>query len=266
MKYWIACPFQSSFCVEAEDETVLTNLKLKYGRYCTPHGAEDTPCFSVTRENEESWQIRWKGEWFRCSSPLGFLSQEMVFCRRFDPRVFALHGAAVEVRGKACVFLAATTAGKTTLTAYLVQKGMGYLTDDCVLIDRETLAVYPCTTPVHLRQGGVEVLRRYGALPPLLQPLGDPGFERWTFLPERCIESPLPLEKIFFLQRTEDENGVHVLETNDAFSRLLKSPITEYPLTAEHLKTVSRLTQTRPEELRYKDMNYVVEELSNGCS
>ncbi len=264
MKQWISCPFQTSFCVETEDKALLTNLRLKYGRYCVDDGDSDTPCFYVMRDFTTShYHISWKGKELYFNSPLGCLAREIVTCRQFSPRVLALHGAAVVHDGGAYVFLAATTSGKTTLTTFLTQNGFGYLTDDCVLIDRETLEVFPCTTPIHLREGGVSVLRQYGCCPTLAH-LQDPGFERWTFTPLRCEEEPVPLKQIFFLQRTEGENAVVDLPTNEIFSRLLTSPIVEYSLTADHLKMISRLAQGVPKELRYADMNYVKEVLHRG--
>ncbi len=233
MKYWISCPFQTPFCVETEENGLIANLKLKYGPYCRTEGDPECPHFSAVRPEEGGYRITWQGEEFCYSSPLGFFSREMGRCRRFSPRVFALHGGAVAWKGRAYVFLAATTTGKTTLTAYLTQQGLDYLTDDCVLIDRETLEVLPCITPIHLRAGGVEVLRQWGACPPLNH-LADVGFERWVFTPARCVETPLPLGKIFFLHRTEDENGVIPLNTNEIFARLLKAPLVEYHAANTH--------------------------------
>lgn len=266
MKYWICCPFQTSFCVESEDEQFLANLKLKYGNYFTEQGAQEDLCFHVTREPvRDGYRIKWNGEVAHVESPIVYLAREIVSCRQFHPSVLALHGAAVEHEGGAYVFLAATTSGKTTLTTFLTQSGFCYLTDDCVLIDRETLEVYPYTTPIHLRAGGVEVLQQYESCPTVLNHLQDPGFERWTFLPTSCAKMPFPLKQIFFLQRTEQENGVISLDTNEIISRLLKSPIIEYPMTVDHLKIISRLSQGSAAEIRYKDMNYVTEVLRHGC-
>ena len=265
MKYWISCPLQTSFCVETEDKTVLRNLKLKYGRYCTDQGSSDAPYFAVTREDGgEFFRIRGETEEVCVSSPLGYLSGFLIQTRTFAPNVLALHGAAVESRGAAHLFLAATTTGKTTLTSYLTERGFGYVTDDCVLLDRNEFAVYPCTTPIHLREGGVAVLKRLGISPEGLEHLNDPRFERWVFSPKNPLATALPLGQIFFLFRTEDENARIPLSTNEAMIRLLKAPITDYPITAEHLKTMSRLAARGVFELRYKDMSFAEEVLRDG--
>ena len=66
----------------------------------------------------------------------------------------AFHGAAVEFKSKAFVFLAPTTGGKSTLSSYLVHRGCGYLSDDCILIDPQTMCVQPSPTPIQLREQG----------------------------------------------------------------------------------------------------------------
>ena len=64
---------------------------------------------------------------------------------RYDNSVLALHGAAVEYGGRAYLFLASSTAGKTTLCAYLLSLGFGFVTEDCILVDRSTFDIHPCT-------------------------------------------------------------------------------------------------------------------------
>jgi serine kinase of HPr protein (carbohydrate metabolism regulator) len=91
---------------------------------------------------------------------------------RFDESVFALHGAAVEYDGRAYLLLASTHGGKTTLTSFLTSRGFGYITDDCVLLDRNDFKIYPNNTPIHLRDGGLEVLKKYNAEPT--------GLKFWT--------------------------------------------------------------------------------------
>ena len=78
----------------------------------------------------------------------------------YDNSIFALHGAAVEWNGKAILFLASTTSGKSTLTSYLTKNGFGYITDDCILLDRTSCDIHPYSTPIYLRDGGLEILKR----------------------------------------------------------------------------------------------------------
>jgi len=64
-----------------------------------------------------------------------------------------VHAGGVEHGGTGVVFPAAMEAGKTTLTAGLVRAGFDYLSDEAVIIDRETLCVHPYPKPLSLDRG-----------------------------------------------------------------------------------------------------------------
>jgi hypothetical protein len=65
----------------------------------------------------------------------------------------ALHAGGVEREGLGLVFPGRMEAGKTTLVAGLVRAGMGYLTDEAVAIDPETLLIRPYPKPLSLDPG-----------------------------------------------------------------------------------------------------------------
>ena len=257
----VACPFQSSVCVQTEDRALLKNLRLKYGQYLLD-GDNNKAEFRLCEQENGKYKAIGDGKTIEVDSSLNYISAFLTRTRTFSPKILALHGAAVAYGGNAYLFLAPTTGGKTTLTAWLTERGADYITDDCILINRETLEVYPCTTPIHLRTGGVTVLREQNALPEGLEHLDAPGFERWVFTPKNRVSGPVPLGKIYFLSRT-DQNRHVPLSSNDAFIRLLKSPMTEYPVTPSHLQIMSRLTTTAPCELQYRDMTFPEEVLRN---
>jgi hypothetical protein len=64
-----------------------------------------------------------------------------------------LHAGGVEHDGVGVVFPGATEAGKTTLAAGLVRAGYGYLTDEGVAVDRETLRIHPYPKPLSIDRG-----------------------------------------------------------------------------------------------------------------
>lgn len=65
-------------------------------------------------------------------------------------RVAVFHGAALVRDGAAVLLLAASGAGKTTLTLGLMERGWEPLADDIVLVDRETLAISPFPRCFHV--------------------------------------------------------------------------------------------------------------------
>ncbi len=185
-----------------------------------------------------------------------------IFIKHNTP--LALHGAAIAHNSRAHLFLAPTTAGKTTLTSHLVARGFDYITDDCILLDWDNFTVYPNITPLHLREGSLNVLKRYDALPPSLEFIDDPAYPRYTYTPANCITGPLPLGTIYFIIRTEDENRLEEMSGTEKMKALLKSPIQEYPLNSDYLRTIARLSRFPCYRLFYNDMDYVAEVIRNG--
>jgi len=67
--------------------------------------------------------------------------------------LLALHAGGVEHGDAAIVFPGGMEVGKTTLVAGLVRAGFGYLTDEAVALDRQTLVIRPYPKPLCLDPG-----------------------------------------------------------------------------------------------------------------
>ena len=74
-------------------------------------------------------------------------------------------------------------AGKTTLTAGLVRAGLGYLTDEALAFDRDTLLVHPYPKPLSIDPGA------WPLFPELAPP--DPGEEGYD-----CVQWQVPATAI----------------------------------------------------------------------
>lgn len=72
------------------------------------------------------------------------------------------HGTALHIKGKTIVFLGESGAGKTTAIAYLTetQKDSIYITEDILIIDCKNNCIIPYPRPLHLRKGGLRLLRK----------------------------------------------------------------------------------------------------------
>ena len=222
-------------------------FQLKYGTYF-----EAEPPLDITPTHDVDVSAS--------TTPLYDIDRYLFEHATYDESIYALHGAAVEWHGKAYLFLAATTSGKTTLTSYLTSRGFGYLTDDCILLRRSDFYVHPYATPIQLRDGGLEVLRAYDTIPKHLELLEEPNsWRRFVYTPSHCITEPLPLARIFFIQRTEDENTLIPMKSTERMTSLMKAPITNYRVDGDYLRLISRLAKVDCHILRYCDMNYVKE-------
>ena len=257
-------PLQAPTVIATNIKALPEFLRLKYGAYVsdgTPFNREDIRIL----EEGGACSFATKEKTYTTKAPLTELDRYLFEYPTYASSVLALHGAAVEWQGEAYLFLAATTSGKTTLTSYLTSYGFGYLTDDCILLDRSSFLVHPYTTPIQLRQGGLEVLRRYQAVPEHLERLEENGeVLRWVYTPKSSVVQAVPLKRIFFLERNEDENHLIDLNATQRITALMKSPITNYPLSGDYLRLLARLAKIDCHTLRYCDMEYVKELILHG--
>lgn len=173
--------------------------------------------------------------------------------------VWALHGAAVCYKNEVYLLLAPTHIGKTTLTAYLTNSGLEYVTDDCIVIDRASLMVHPFSIPLHLRSGGMEVLKKVGCnIPDNLPSVTEGNIHRYVLTPDKIRTSPVKIAKIFFIERTEDINSIDLMDGAQSVMSLLKAPSVNYPIISEYLQFVSEIAKIGCYNLKYSDMNFVL--------
>lgn len=262
----LTLPYQSPYFIQTNCSTLLYKLQLKYGDYLT---ATSSICptnniLIVIRITDFAYKLHYRSQHFITEYPLLTIENLLNDHRTFFPNIFALHGAAVAQNGQAYLFLAATNSGKTTLTCHLVHNGFNYITDDCILLDRETFHVYPYATPLHLRSNSLKILAHYSSLPETIISLEEISFQRYVYVPRNYITTSLPIGRIFFITYSAKENLLVEMSGNERMAALLKSPIKEYPLNKNYLHFIARLSQFPCNNLLYKDMNYVKEILQYG--
>ena len=171
---YLSAPYQTAYSITTDNSDLEKLLRMRYGRYLTDESEDGRQYRSVViSKYRRAFNMQCGENLYRTRVPLRAFDSYMLKTVEFDDKVIAFHASAVECGGKAYVFLARSGAGKTTLCAYLTAHGFGYITEDCVLIDRETLRVYPYTAPLRLRPGGITALEAAGVcLPPLKRMLG----------------------------------------------------------------------------------------------
>lgn len=83
-----------------------------------------------------------------------------------EPNYCYLHGSAVSIMGETCLFLAETGTGKTTLSVFWdMQKDKRCLSDDLIILNKDTFELYPISSNAHVRQSSSFLLgRRINAL------------------------------------------------------------------------------------------------------
>ncbi|GEM_PF-3169679 len=100
-----------------------------------------------------------------------------------------LHGAGVEIDGRAFIFSGPSGSGKTTLALALAGRGRPLLSDDFIPIHRESLLAHPFPKSINVRPGRSTDLAE--ALVPAWAPKANDG--RLTLGADRWVQEPLPL-------------------------------------------------------------------------
>jgi len=136
--------------------------------------------------------------------------------------IFALHAGAVSYRGKAIIFVAPTMKGKTTLVSYLIHNGFDYVTDDCVLIDKNEMIVYPFPKPIHLRSGGYEILKKSNLKIENVKSLEAKSSIKYVFTPQKIANGKLEIEQIIFIEFNETSNEITMLNSAQIIQQLMK--------------------------------------------
>ncbi|MFN3984745.1 MAG: HprK-related kinase A [Rhodocyclaceae bacterium] len=84
-----------------------------------------------------------------------------------------IHGASLERDGKAVLLPAPSGSGKSTLCAALTQRGWRLMSDELILIERESGTVRALARPISLKNASIAVMRRYAPDAVITEPVHD---------------------------------------------------------------------------------------------
>jgi hypothetical protein len=125
-------------------------------------GEHRDPRFAIYRDGR---LLTTAGEpWSALSALFGALDQAAV--ERATARGLALHAAAAAAGDRVAMLVGPSGSGKTTLTTALVRDGFGYVADEVVAVDADTLRIAPYHKPLTIKPGSHHVfpeLRLSGA-------------------------------------------------------------------------------------------------------
>lgn len=260
---YLRAPYQTSYTITTDCDALAALLSQYYGSYITQTGTT-ADCGITVSKKADTYILKIGTKTRQTAHPLSDINYYLTENAVYDEAVFALHGSALAYNAHAYLFLAATTSGKSTLASYLTSQGFGYITDDCILLDRHDFRIHPYRTPLHLRDGGLEVLRQYNAVPDTLQTVQEGSSRRHVYTPRNCVTEALPLGGIYFITRTQAENRLAVMTANERMMELLRAPITNYKMTRDYIKFVAKLVNEPCQRLYYSDMTYVAEVIRRG--
>lgn len=161
-----------------------------------------------------------------------------------------IHGAAL-VRGASGIVLpGALRCGKTTLTLNLLNRGFRFATDDIVLIEKESLTVFPYPRPLNIRHESLAYVEGIEALADRMRYSEAFGEARWFLdLSDRAAR-PFRCDHVVFPVLDGSGARLDEVEKADAALQLIRhsffpiTPIRRYAHTAENLRTLSRFLES----------------------
>ena len=261
---YINHPCKTKFKISSNDKRLIKYLQIKYCAQSFPDYGHKYKQIIVEQDdnNPNLFYLFYENKKYSINNPLAYVCNLMYAKQAFVKDVFALHGAAIEYDNLAYIFLAQTQAGKSTLTAFLALNGLGYITDDCVMIDLNTLKVIPDFTPISLREGGCQVLNDIGYSTDVFEVLDYPPLTGYAYMPSKSTDKPKEIGAIFFIKRS-DENSLAGMSCTESMLSLLKAPITKYDLNKEHIQIIKALASFPCYKLCYSDMEYVLKIITN---
>jgi Coenzyme PQQ synthesis protein D (PqqD) len=154
----------------------------------------------------------------------GIVSMLAIRRHRF---VFALHAGGVALDDKAMLLVGRSRSGKTTLTAALLALGWDYLSDDMILMERDSLEALAMPCSLGIKRGGWELLAaRFPKLaPPRTHLRADGEVVSYLSPPSsrRSFYAPRPVRWIVFPNLSPDTRGsLRPLPRLEGLQRLMR--------------------------------------------
>ncbi|MBQ6687476.1 MAG: hypothetical protein IJN03_03020 [Bacilli bacterium] len=254
--YCIERPFMQTIRIKTESIKVAKWLALYYGFYFKPYNNSDCIMIEITELDEKIFSIKYGKENFTTDSLIKDFSDLLRRITVCDPSVFVLHGAAIEYLGKAYIFLAPSTYGKTTLASFLCEKDFGYITDDFTIISMDSLNIIPLNKPIHLRTKSLFLLNNIYYLDIKTFYLNDGHTKRHIYQPHKIINKEIPIHGFYFLKRNEKFNKIIKMSDVEKPIALLKS-LMFYENINKIAGDINILSKFPCHILEYCDLNFI---------
>ncbi len=180
-----------------------------------------------------------------------------------NDQIVAFHGAAINYNNECILLLSPTHGGKSTLASFLIATNHCQLVaDDCILVEKKSLLVFPYTVPVKLRNESLSVLSQYDFF---LHYSGNRIKDLKTchlFFPETVPPTELKIGRIFWTYyNNKASNSFVKMTTCESILSLLSSTLFEYPLTKDYLGFLKMISGANCFFVEYSDLNFAKESI-----
>ena len=172
----------------------LKNIGLDY----TVSRKKGNGTFLITREGQQPLIASDRGEFLSL-----FEHDLLIQLQLLRPDLYFLHGAVLELAGRAILLVAASGSGKSLTTWALLHHGFRYMSDELAPVDPQTLRVYPYPRALCLK----EKLPGSYPLPEKILSTARTVHIPVEELPRGVSRSPVRVAAIFFLRYDPQASG-----------------------------------------------------------
>ncbi len=187
-----------------------------------------------------------------------FLSRNLILNRGG----YFIHGAVVAKGEQGIVLTGESGSGKSTLCSFLQLSNdmIACVTDDKVIIDCSSMQLFPCGDGIHLREGSMEILKKYyGKFETEAVELYN--YKRAKINSEK--NGTLKLLTVIQLDRNENDNYIEELDTNNAIRVLLMNSFVSSNIKSNFQSAVDLCRKIDVYKLSYSDMAQVKQYIMN---
>ncbi len=196
----------------------------------------------------------WQGEkklyfgecWYRLAYTL--INEIIYQCLAENSAGHAIHAAAICFEGKAIILPGTSGSGKSTLTAWLLDNGCTYLTDELVVISMPDKCIHPFTRPISIKAGSNSVISSFLNFDAQQVVAGSDGL----MLPHRLVNpdyqaSIPPLSLILFPEYKSGEiNDITRISGAKGCLRLIECYVNGRNIPGHGIDTLADLTRSIP--------------------
>lgn len=194
--------FDCSIRIECLHVELRTLLQATYGHLFGVSGVVDVS-YTVGRDTSTSqwYVVREDAQPLRARDLSDFIllfdDQIIIEVQKLRSDLYFIHAAVITFSGKACMLIAASGGGKSTLSWSLLHHGFGFLSDELGPVDLDTLHVYPYPRAICLKA----VTTGAPSLPESTYYTSGRMHIPIRALPTPAATVPVPVAAIIFIQR-----------------------------------------------------------------
>ena len=156
--------------------------------------------------------------------------------------------------------------GKTTLSMYLINHGFKYISDDYVVITKDGKCAQNIVTPMRLRKGGINVLKKENIC--FSKPLKQTFYgnkERYIYIPrdnQISQDKNIPIKLITYIQRDALHCESKKMSKIELFNCLLTNSAVSKNSNTIFIRKYAKMLDIDGVFIQYNDFKQFLQELN----